>query len=379
MKKIKELLKEHWFANTFALCSGIILCYILVNIGHIFEAIKNFIGFFSPIYTGLIIAYFINPLVNIFDKKIFKKIKKEKFKHTLSVITSIAMILIGFILLVVAFIPSFIDSVETFVNNLDQYIVTSKIYLQDITNVLTKLNIDVSEISTKLTETVQNLLTSIPEKISLILDKSYNIGLSIANAVISFILAIYFLLGKEKLKKDVSKLETFIKDKEKLEKHKNFLKRSNDILIRYIGYDIVDALIVGFVNSILMLIFEMPYVALVSIIVGITNLLPTFGPIIGGALGFLILLLNNPVQAFIFLVITIVLQTIDGYILKPKMFGNAFDVPAVWTLMAIITGGKMFGIVGIFLAIPIAAVISFTYKEIFVIWYNNNKKSKKEP
>lgn len=112
----------------------------------------------------------------------------------------------------------------------------------------------------------------------------------------------------------------------------------------------------------------MPYSVLISLVVGVTNLAPTFGPIVGAVIGAFILVLVNPWHAFWFLVFTIILQTLDGYVIKPKLFGNTLGISSVWILIAIIVFGRIFGIVGVLLAIPFAAIIDFTYRELFIVW-----------
>ena len=156
----------------------------------------------------------------------------------------------------------------------------------------------------------------------------------------------------------------------------DFMSRCNDILVRYISVDIVDGLIVGAVNFLFMLIMGMPYSVLISVIVGVTNLAPTFGPIIGAVLGSFILVLVNPWHALWFLVFTVVLQTVDGYILKPKLFGDSLGVSSLMILIAIVIGGRLFGVVGILLAIPFAAIIDFTWKD-FVIKKLEERKAKR--
>jgi predicted PurR-regulated permease PerM len=140
-------------------------------------------------------------------------------------------------------------------------------------------------------------------------------------------------------------------------------------------FDISDGIIVGFANFFFFLIMDMPYNILISVVVGITNLAPTFGPIVGGLIGAFILLLVNPWQALWFILFTLVLQTIDGYILKPKLFGNSFGVSSIWILITIIVGGRMFGVWGILLAIPFAAIADYFYRD--VIWKKLEKRTKK--
>ena len=142
----------------------------------------------------------------------------------------------------------------------------------------------------------------------------------------------------------------------------DFLRNCHNIMLRYIIFDVLDGIIIGVSNGLFMAAAGMPYVVLVSVLVGVTNLAPTFGPFVGGIVGALILLLVNPWYALWFLLFTLILQTIDGYILKPKLFGDSLGVPAVWILVSIIFFGRLFGILGVIISIPLAAIVNYIYQ-----------------
>ena len=142
-----------------------------------------------------------------------------------------------------------------------------------------------------------------------------------------------------------------------------FLKRCDGIFIKYLICEVLDALIVGAANAVFMLIFRMEYVPLVSAVVGVTNLIPTFGPLIGAAAGVFILMMVNPMHAVLFLLFTGLLQGLDGYVIKPKLYGNSLGIPGIWVLIAVILGGRIFGMWGMLLAIPFAAILDIVIKE----------------
>ena len=133
---------------------------------------------------------------------------------------------------------------------------------------------------------------------------------------------------------------------------------------------------IGVSNCIFMMIMGMDNVSLISVIVGVTNLLPTFGPLVGAVLGGLFLVLTNPTDALVFLIFTIILQTIDAYVIKPRLFSSPLGLSPVVSLIAIILGGKMFGWLGIFLAIPVSAVLVILYFEKFLPWIKNKTHNK---
>ena len=157
-----------------------------------------------------------------------------------------------------------------------------------------------------------------------------------------------------------------------------FWNHCNTIMIRYIVGELLDALIIGVSNFVFFLIAGLPYNLLISVVVGVTNLAPTFGPIVGGVVGAFILVLNNPWHALWFIIFTIILQTIDGYVIKPKLFGNTLGVSSVWILVCIIVGGRMFGVPGILLAIPFAAISDYVYNNYILVVLENRKSKKRD-
>ena len=366
MKKFKELLEKNWFAYTFAACVGVVLYVLLTHmdgIGNFFSAFKDVL---SPVLCGAVMAYLMNPLCNYFEKKIFRKIKKDKVKHSIAVITTVLLVMIAIALLFVALIPSLVQSVSVLVSNIPSYIDNLESNIDKMSVNLMRFGIDTDQIKMSIEKSLSDLFTVIPQNIGTILSTSVSVGSSLFNLLIGFILAVYFLSGKEGFRSGFRRLRhAFLTDKAYVA-HTTFWKKCHEILIRYIGFDVLDGIIVGVINALFMVIARMPYVSLISVLVGVTNLIPTFGPFIGAGLGAFILVLVDPMQALIFLIFTMVLQLIDGYIIKPKLFGGSLGVSPAWILISIVVGGKLFGIPGIVLGIPFAAIISFVYEELIM-------------
>ncbi len=364
MKKFKELLEKNWFAYTFAACVGVLLYVFLTHmqgIGDFFSAFKDVL---SPVLCGAVMAYLMNPLCNHFERKLFDRIKKEKVKHTLAVITTVTLVVIAIVLLFVALIPSLVQSVSMLFSNVPSYLENLGANIDKISGNLGRFGIDAESIEQSIEKSITDLFKSIPENIGTILSTSVSVGSSLFNLLIGFILAVYFLAGKESFRSGFRRLlQAFLTDKT-YAAHTSFWKKCHEILIRYLGFDILDGIIVGVVNAIFMAILQMPYITLISVLVGVTNLIPTFGPFIGAGIGAFILVLVDPMMALGFLIFTLVLQLLDGYILKPRLFGGSLGVSAAWILVSIVVGGKLFGVTGIVLAIPFAAIVSFVYEEL---------------
>ena len=265
-----------------------------------------------------------------------------------------------------------------FITNLDTYVSQLQALLNELTKFASSRNLDISS-ATSFGENMLNNLLSYFEKASggtNIIDTSLGIGKNIFNIIISCILAIYFLADKVRLQNGFKRLMRSFMSEKTYKTSGNFWARCNTILIRYIVCDLLDGLIVGLANAAFMGIMRMPYSVIVSVVVGVTNLAPTFGPIAGAVIGAFILVLVNPWYALWFLIFTIILQTMDGYVLKPKLFGGTLGVPGVYILICIIVGGRMFGVAGILLAIPFAAISDFMYHDFLEL--REKKKAEKE-
>ena len=364
MKFNKDMLGKNWIPYTVATCSAVVVYLLLSHIGNIWHGITVVFGFISPVFGGIILAYLIDALVVFFEKKVFKKISSDKRRRLVSLVVAMLLLLAFLVTLALTLIPQVFESVRVLVNNLGGYVRS----LQDTFDqpVLTfgKFKLDISTLIQYGEGMLERLALTLRENIGRVLDASVNIGKGFFNGVICVILAIYFLMSKEQLLEVIKKAMWQHMDEQKFRRLSLVGRQCNRILISYIACDLFDGLIVGVANFIFMTVFGMPYGVLVSVFVGLTNLLPTFGPIIGGAVGAFILLLANPGHMVWFLVFTVILQTIDGYIIKPHLFGDSLGVPPLWVLVSVIVGGRIFGVWGIMLAIPFAAITDFVFRDI---------------
>lgn len=378
MKFNKKIFKQKWVSYTIATCSAVVLYLLLSNKGFLLDALSAIFKIIKPVIAGIIVAYIFNPLANLFDRKVFYKLKNKKTSWKLSVAFALIVLALGVTLLCFALIPQLADSVSTLIGNMGMYVETLQDLLKSFESGSTgKLfGLDLSGIATFGDELLDNIANYFKDNMDSVVMTSSSIGKGVFDAVIAFILAIYFLLDKHRITAGVNRFLSLLMKDENYNRWADFLNRCNAILIRYIGVDVVDGIVVGVVNFLFMIIMRMPYAALISVIVGITNLAPTFGPIVGAVLGAFILVLVNPWYALWFLIFTIILQTIDGYILKPRLFGESLGVSALMVLISIIIGGRLFGVVGILFAIPFAAIIDFVWKD-YVIKKLEERKAKR--
>ncbi len=371
MKKFKELMSKQWFSNALAGCITVMFFLLMSNIDTVFSGIYQFLGYFSTIVLGCVLAYLMNPLAKWYNKVIFSKLKKikiESAKWTFSVALAVATVIIFLTVILLLLIPQLLDSITSFVANIGSY---GKSLVKFINERF------VPDAEKGEAEGVKNFLASsediinkivdyISDNSSKIISLSTNAGKGVVNWVVSFILSVYFLIGKDKIKGGLKKLMSVTMRSDVYSTSILFFSRCDEILNRYIIFDLIDGLIVGVLNAVFMALFGMEYIGLVSVVIGVTNLVPTFGPMVGGVIGAFIILMVKPWHAIVFIIFTLILQTCDGYIIKPKLFGNTFGVSGLLILLAIVIGGNMFGIVGILLAIPTAAILDYIYRDILI-------------
>ena len=369
MKLNNKWFKKKWVSYTIATCSAVVLYVLLSNLDSIVKGIDSFFNLIRPVLLGMVISYIFNPVSRLLENGVFKKIKNERTRWKLSVAFTIILILLSVTLLFVALIPQLVESVTIFVSNINVYVDSSKQLLHDIENskMAKMFGVNLTEIANDGEDILDRVGVYFTENMGSFVSGSLSAGRGMVDMVLAFIFAIYFLLDNRRLLRSFSKFMGLVMNEKTYKRACDLSDRCNSILIRYISFDIIDGIIVGVVNLLYMLIAGQPYSVLISVIVGVTNLAPTFGPIVGCAIGaFILVLASNPWYALWFIIFTIILQTIDGYILKPRLFGESLGVSPLMILIAIVLGGRKFGVIGILLAIPVAAIIDFIWKDYVI-------------
>lgn len=361
---MKEKLKEkNWYANAVALCIPVILYVALTRLGPIGSALGKFAGYFNTVILGLILAYLMNPLAKFFQKKVLSRTGKLGSKWSLAAILAVLTTIIFLSFILSTMIPQLVDSIRKFISNMDTYAASMDTYLSKMgASGLLKGH----KIAEYFADFNMRIIDFIAQNAETILNASAAAGKTVVKWVIAFILSVYMLMAKSSLKKGALRFMHAVLPEKPYQSTVSYLKRCDKILVDYIVFSLLDSIIVGVVNAVFMTIAGMEYVGLISLIVAVTNLIPNFGPIIGGAFGAFILFLVNPLDALLFIIFTCVLQFLDGYIIKPKLFGNKLGVSGLLILASVIVCGNIWGITGILLAIPIAAILDFTFRDVIL-------------
>ena len=359
-----KLRDRKWYPYAVAACIAVLLYVLLIRLPDVRRGIGKFIGYFRPVILGCVIAYIVTPLATLLSETMFRFIRKEKNRFTISCIVAFILVAALLVFSLMILIPQLISSIGTFIGNLDSYVESLGTWLEKIGLSKDLLDLDYLIGNSEVEDTTKTIM----ESASTVLSKSMSAGRGIARWLIAFMLAIYLLLAKGSLTKGAGRLIKAIFGEEKYAEITIFLTKSNDVFKRYIVFNLIDSAIIGALNFIFMMIMGMEYAGLITFVVALTNLIPTFGPLIGGAFGAFILLLVKPIHVLFFLGFTLLLQFLDAYFIKPKLFGDSLGVSGLWILIGVIVGGNMFGIVGILLSIPMVAILSFLYSRYLLPW-----------
>ena len=368
MKKLEAVLKKPWAAYTFAACSAVLLYMLLTNLPVFARWLAAIWRFLSPVVIGVVTAYLLNPVEDFFEKKVFRRLKKERSRHTAGVICAVACLVLFLALLLYALIPSLIRSVKSLVSNWNSYSENLRGLLDKAVALAERMHItiDVSNISDLLDDAMNKAVEWIRENVQTILTKAGDIGTSVSNFAVGVLFGVCFLAAEKSLVSLLAKVRAAVFREKRLRRNNVMWARFNRVFLRYVGCTLLDALIIGVGTLIFLLIMRMPYAGLIAVMVGVTNIIPTFGPMIGSAIGIFFLVLDKPINALWFFIFACVWQSVDGMIIKPRLFSGSLGIPGVWTLVLIIIGGKLAGILGILLAIPLAAILIILYRESIV-------------
>lgn len=355
MKWFKKAKEEKWFPYTVAVCSGVILAFALYNLPIIGNLLAGFWHVVKPVILGVIFAYMLDPIARFIEYRVLGKIRKREIARHIAVGLTIIIALVTCALLVFAFVPPLYNSVINIVNTLSGS--TELLHRLFTINSVEVFGKTFSfDIVNDMAAPLWNKIADSGISIEGILATSFDVGNNMFSIVIGFILSIYFLVDKARVKDFAKNIIHYMLSDAKYDRFMEFCAKSDRILLKYMACDLLEGLFVGLGNAVFMAIVGMPYISLISVIVGVTNLAPTFGPIVGGALGALFLLIVNPWYALWFLIFTVILQTIDGYVLKPRLFAGSLGISPLLILVTIVIGGRLFGALGILLAIPAASI-----------------------
>ena len=337
----------------------ILILFKLIDNADIFiNIIKKFISLSMSFIYGVVIAYVLTPIVKLFEKK-------AKLNRGLSIALTYTILIGSIALLALYAIPNLIDNIKEIGSNIPNYItsienmINKVIGQEDINNFINTTGANIS-INTYMDKAGEIIIGALEGSVM----KMVSLSSIIIQFIIGLLVAIYILMDKERLLFECKRLMYLILKKEKSDKIIEFIQTYNSMIVTYIGIKAIDSTIIGILAFILLTIVNSEYALLLAILVGITNMIPYFGPFIGEILGFLINVFVSPMKGVVVFLTLFALQMFDGWYLDPKLIGNKVGVRPFWIIYAVVIGGGFFGPIGMLLASPTAATIKIYYKKI---------------
>lgn len=333
-------------SNLIVVFAGVAFYMALSNFDALRAQLRAWLGILSPFVWGLVIAYLLDAPVRFFESKLGGRRK-------LSILISyvLAFLVVGFLLRMV--LPQIGDSLFLLAGRIPSYLDNLSALMQN--SRLDELGLD------KVLGSYQELLEKATGMVSSFLPKIVGYGVAIGNGFISAVTAlissVYMLMGKDRLLRQLRKAVLALLPLPRARSVLEVCSHANRVFGGFIIGKIIDSSIIGVLCFVCMTLLRLPFAVLISVIVGVTNIIPFFGPFIGAVPSILILLIVDPIAALKFAVFVLLLQQFDGNILGPKILGDSTGLSALWVLVAIIVSGGLFGFAGMVVGVPVFAVL----------------------
>lgn len=369
---LNEQTKENIKAYTLSGIFIVITFFIFKNISIILKFLSSFWNTLMPFVLGFAFAFILIPLRRFIENDLFKKLSwTKKTKRNVSVCITMIVFAIVIASFFIVLIPQLISSAKTLISSFDGYVNTFTSFFEQF-EIQEEYRTIFDGLIAALESFVNSLVSGEKNVISTIVSYSVSFISSVFNVFIALIITIYLLVDEERFKNQVSRVIRAVFGKTI---SKNIFYVSNltsKMFNSFIFGKAFDSLIIGIICWIGTALLHMPYATLISFIVGLTNMIPVFGPFIGAVPCIFILLFISPIKALEFTIFVFALQQVDGNIIGPKILGDSLGLPALWVMFAIIVGGGLFGILGMFFGVPLFSVIYVLIRD------SVNKKLKEE-
>ncbi len=348
------------FKTLFKIGFAVFIVYLCINYWNTVSV--ALLGAAAPIIIGLVIAYLVNIIMSSYERHYFPKSQKKFLKATrrpFCMIGAFLTVIAVIALIVIIVVPQLVSCVQVLISKLPA---ATTIVVEKLSNVkfISKEFIDsLAKINwQEVIDKITGIATSGVGKIVDVVVKSVTMVFSaVITIFLSIIFAIYILLSKEKLKRQVAKVLSHYTKPNWYEKIVYFFNTINECFRRYIVGQCTEAVILGVLCTVGMYILGIPYAAMIGALIAFTALIPIAGAFIGAGVGTFMILTENPVKALVFIIYILLLQQLEGNFIYPKVVGTSIGLPAIWVLAAVTVGGGMFGIVGMLIFVPITAAI----------------------
>ena len=357
-------IKDYIFLSTYI----ILLIFFFINIKDIMNFLYKFLGILKPFIWGIAIAFILNIPVKLIEKNLGNSKFFKGMKRSFSITLTFLFFILAITLFILFVIPQLLSSISTLMNSIPEYLSQfekflevnainnsqSQVMMQNIINELLNMWKEILKVTSQIVGT----------SLGYLLDFTLGITYGVINFFLSLILAIYMLASKEILISQLKLIIYAFVSKNKADRIIELGKMCNEMFSKFILGQCTEALVIGVLCFIGMIILKMPYALLISVVIGVTALIPVFGAFLGTIPSAFIILIIDPIKALWFIIFIIVLQQLEGNLIYPRVVGSSIGLSALWVMFAMIVGGSLFGIIGMLIGIPIFGVVFKILKRV---------------
>lgn len=348
-----------------SLAATVTFSFILFHIQTIKDFFDLILSALRPVIVGIVLAYLLCPIENALER-LLNKIKIKRYTRLISTLLTLVLAFAVIALFCVLLLPQLAESVrgliadlpnllKTQLDRIEAYLATNDEAADNVMQVITSIETYAMEwIRTNMLSTVTTVATSV-----------ISIGSAIINSVVAIIVTIYLLLDRERYLAQCRKLFFAVSKNKRINQAVlDAIHQTDRIFSGFIRGKLVDSLIVGVICFICLAILRMPYALLISVIIGVTNIIPMFGPFIGAIPSAFLLLLVSPSKCLVFLIFIVILQQVDGNIIGPRILGDSTGLSALYVTVAMLVFGKLLGFTGMLIGVPLFATLYYIVKRL---------------
>ena len=362
-------------AGVIIAAAAVTLYFVFQNFSGIKSAFQTLMKVLQPFVFGLVLAFLLNLPMVFVENRLLKlasrarrdgkksKPPRKKLIRAVSLIAAILFMLLVLALFVVAIAPQLVQSVNGFVSNLKTYVESLNTIVKDAAE---RFHVDadlINRIMPSFDQLVNYVFGLIQKSVPQVVSITSQVTSTLLNAVIGLVISIYLLADKENFVARAKKILYAQFKRERADRIIRVAALSNRTFTGFVSGKLIDSLLIGSICFVALTAMRMPYALLISVIIGVTNIIPFFGPVIGAIPSVLIVLLVDPRKALLLLIFIVALQQFDGNILGPRILGDSTGLPNFWVMFAIIVGGGLFSFTGMLISVPVFAVIYALLRE----------------
>lgn len=361
--RVTQEMRKHMWMSIMIIASGIAIFFFFEKFSSLWDSVKQVCSLLTPFILGFAIAFLLNKPMMWIESKLQAKLPLKK--HSCRTLAAVISIILG-ILVVGSFmamiVPQLIASITSLIRDFPGYVQETQDF---ILSVMKKNGIDMELVANALTH--DQLLTQVTKFITdalpQMLQYTYWLGSALLNILLGIMAALYMMIDKERLLGYARRITYAVFPRTVSIYFHRMAITSSDIFNNFIVGKAIDSLIIGILCYVGSLIFNFPYALLLSVFVGVTNMIPVFGPFIGAIPGVVILFIIHPVTSLYFALFVFVLQQFDGNVLGPLILGDKLGLPSIGILFSVCVGGGLFGVLGMFIGVPCFAILYTAIRE----------------